>query len=202
MSDPSEPLELTFSPVTPERWADFETLFGPKGACGGCWCMWWRLPRKEFDAGRGDGNRDAMRRLVESGEIPGLLAYHARKPIGWCSVGPRAGFPRLDRTKALARLDDLPVWSIVCFYVARRYRRRGVTKALVGAAVEYARARGAEVVEAYPVSPRNSATPDTAAYTGLPGSFAAAGFREVARRSETRPIVRLDLRERSGGRAL
>ncbi len=176
-------------PVGPDRWADLETLFGPKGAFGGCWCMWWRQTRREFEANKGERNRRALRRIVETGQAPGLIAYVDGHPVGWCSVQPRDAFPRLDRSRTLKRVDDRPVWSIVCFFVAKPYRRRGVTAALLQAAVRHALASGARIVEGYPVDPGEGQTPDPWAYTGLVSSFRKAGFVEVARRGK-RPVMR------------
>lgn len=185
---------LEFHPLTRDRWEDFVSLFGERGACGGCWCMWWRLEKKAFDAGKGEGNRRAMKRIVDSGESPGILAYAAGVPVGWCAVAPRDRYPRLARSRILAPLDDLPVWSVPCFFVAKPWRRRGVTVALLGAAVRFARSRGAKRLEGYPVAPRRGEIPAAFAYTGLPSAFERAGFREVARRSETRPILRREIR--------
>jgi GNAT superfamily N-acetyltransferase len=183
---------FTFHPLTPDRFSDFETLFGERGACGGCWCMWWRLPRPEFRNGKGAGNRRAMKRLVDSGTSPGILAYRDGAPIGWCCVGPRDDFPPLARSRVLARVDDRPVWSVVCFFVARPWRRRGVTVRLLEAAVEHARRHGARVVEGYPIVPRKGEMPAAFAFMGLPSAFERAGFREILRRSEIRPIVRIE----------
>jgi GNAT superfamily N-acetyltransferase len=183
-------MELAFHPLTAERWADFEELFGPRGACAGCWCMYWRLKRAEFNTGKGEGNRRAMLRLVRSGEVPGLLAYDGKKPVGWCSVAPREQFSALGRSKILRPVDEQAVWSVVCFYIAKPYRRRGVTVLLLGAAADYARSQGAGILEGYPVEPREGKTPDVFAYTGLASAFRGAGFEEVARRSATRPIMR------------
>ncbi len=155
--------------------------------------MWWRLNRSQFNAGKGEGNRQALQDIVASGEIPGIIAYSAERPVGWCSVGPRDAFPALNRSRILARVDDRPVWSIVCFYVARPFRRAGLTGRLIGAAVEWATARGAKTLEAYPVEPKSGKMPDTSAYHGMASVFARAGFTEVARRSETRPVMRIEL---------
>ncbi|MBC7263698.1 MAG: GNAT family N-acetyltransferase [Chloroflexi bacterium] len=186
---PSPPT-LHFHPLTPERWADLEALFGPRGACGGCWCMWWRLTRSEFEKQKGGGNKQAMKTIVDSGEVPGLLAYADEQPIGWCAVAPRERFPALERSRVLKRVDDQPVWSIVCFFVAKLYRHRGVSAKLLRAAVEYAGENGATIVEGYPVEPKRASMPDAFAYTGLTSAFRKAGFVEVLRRSETRPIMR------------
>jgi GNAT superfamily N-acetyltransferase len=180
-------------PMTPDRWHDMETLFGPRGACAGCWCMWWRLGSAEFERGKGAKNRDAMRKIVASGGEPGLIAYVDGQPAGWCAVAPREAYTRLAKSRTLKPIDDRPVWSVSCFFVARPYRRRGVTVALLKAAAAFARARGATVLEGYPVRARGGRMPDTFAWTGLPGSFLKAGFTEVAAPSASRSIVRLEL---------
>jgi len=181
---------LEFYPLTSERWLDLEKLFGKHGACGGCWCMWWRLPRSEFVKQKGDRNRKALKKIVDSGQVPGILAYSNNEPIGWCSVGPRESFPTLERSRVLKRVDDKPVWSIVCFYVNKQFRRKGLTVALAKAAINHAKAQGAQIVEGYPVKPKAGKTPDPFAYTGLVSSFRNAGFTEIVRPSETRLIMR------------
>jgi len=190
MSD--EPLhqDLEFHPLTAERWSDLEALFGKRGACGGCWCMWWRLSNAEFEMQKGEGTRLALQALVGTGDMPGILAYKQDKPIGWCSLAPRERFSRLARSRVLKPVDDQPVWSVVCFFVARGYRGQGVSKGLLQAAVEYAVRHGARIVEGYPVQPKKDKMPDVFAYTGVPSAYLQAGFVEVARRSETRPIMR------------
>jgi len=186
--------DLAVHPVTPDRWPDLERLFGAKGACGGCWCMLWRLPRAEYDRGKGDGNRAALEAIVTGGGTPGLLAYADREPIGWCAVAPRAEYPGLARSRELKPVDDQPVWSITCLFVAKPFRRRGVSVQLLHAAAEFARERGAEIVEGYPVEPRaDGFQPDPFVWTGLASAFREAGFVEVLRRSETRPIMRRHL---------
>ncbi len=185
--------ELAFQPLTPDRWPDLERLFGARGACAGCWCMWFRQTRAEFERNKGSGNRAALLGLVENGPPPGILAYVGEEPVGWCALAPRADYPLLARSRILAPVDDTPVWSIVCFFVARGHRRHGLTVELLRAATRYARERGARVVEGYPVEPKHAATPDTYAYHGLASAFRRAGFTEVARRSATRPIMRCDV---------
>lgn len=187
---PSTLPPLTFHPLTPERWDDFEELFGPRGACAGCWCMWWRLRRSEFERQKGDGNKAAMKEIVRSGEIPGLLAYADGRPIAWCSVAPRKAFPALERSRVLERVDEKPVWSVVCLFVARPFRRRGLTTRLLEAAVRHVRKHGGKILEGYPVEPREGKMPDAFAWTGLASAFRRAGFEECARRSPTRPIMR------------
>ena len=184
---------LRFLPATPARWKDVEALFGERGACAGCWCMWWRLTRTEFETNKGSRNKAAMKRLVESGSVPGILAYRDGKPVGWCSIGPREGYSALERSRVLKRIDDAPVWSIVCFFVCKGERRHGLTKELIRAAVKYAGSRGASIVEGYPISPKGSSYPDVYAYTGLASAFEDAGFFVAARPSPRRAIYRLAL---------
>lgn len=191
--------ELEIHPLTPDRWNDLEALFGPRGGCGGCWCMEFRLPRAEYEAIKGEGARRALRARVEAGPPPGLLAYDAGDPVGWVAVGPREDFPKLDRSRVLARVDERPVWSIVCFLVRKDRRRRGVTRALIEGAARFAAESGADLVEAYPIDPRKPDVPPVFAFHGLDSAFRSVGFEEVARRSETRPVMRRRLGTGSRG---
>jgi GNAT superfamily N-acetyltransferase len=186
---------LRFQPLTAGRWADFEALFGPRGACAGCWCMWWRTRSAEYRARTGDQNKQAMRRLVRRGEVTGLLAYDGERAVGWVSVAPRERYVRLETARTLKPVDDRPVWSAVCFFVSREYRGQGLTVKLLRAAGEYAASEGATLLEGYPVDPGKKWA-DAYAFTGLVASFERAGFREVARPSKTRAIVRKELRPR------
>jgi GNAT superfamily N-acetyltransferase len=182
--------EPTFHPLTPERWPDLESLFGPRGATGGCWCMYWRLPRSEFELMKGEQNRQAFHSLVVEGPPPGILAYLDGKPAGWCAVSPRQEYTALARSRVLKPVDDQPVWSIGCFFVARAQRRQGLTLKLLQAAVDYAISQGARIVEGYPVEPASGQMPDVFAWTGFADTFRQAGFVEVVRRSTNRPIFR------------
>jgi GNAT superfamily N-acetyltransferase len=184
---------ISIQPLTPERWMDFEQLFGPHGACGGCWCMYWRQSTREFEQQHGEQNRQAMQNLVNAGSIPGLLAYDHRVPAGWCSIAPREEFPRLARSRILKPVDDQPVWSVVCFFMARSQRRKGLSIKLLKAAVEFAASQAAKIVEGYPLDLGGRPSPDAFAYPGLRAAFIQAGFHEVVRRSPTRPIMRIDL---------
>ena len=185
-----------FRPLTADRWGDLEALFGPRGACGGCWCMTWRLKRAEFDRGKGEGNRKAFRAIVRSGAEPGVLAYSGREPVGWCAVAPREAYTVLERSRVLAPVDERPVWSISCLFVTRRMRRSGLSVPLIRAAVEHAAAHGADVVEAYPVEPYSATMPAAFAWTGIVSAFEKAGFKEVLRRSRARPILRFEVKRR------
>ena len=177
-------------PLTLERWNDFEKLFGPRGACAGCWCMFWKLTRKEFEAGQGESNRRAQKAIVTSGCTPGLLAYVDGIPAGWIAVEPRREYSGLARSRVLAALDDLPVWSVPCFFVDKKYRRQGLTVALLRAAVDYVAKQSGKVVEGYPIEPKTEKAPPVFMYTGTASAFRQAGFVEITRRSETRPIMR------------
>jgi GNAT superfamily N-acetyltransferase len=186
-------LPVEFQPLTPDRWPDFEALFGEHGAYGGCWCMWWRLTRREFEAQQGEGNRQAMKAIVDSGEVPGILAYSQGEAVGWCSVAPRERFGSLERSPVLKRLDDRPVWSIVCLFVAKGYRGQGVAEDLIRAAVEYVRQQGGQVVEAYPTVPRAGRLPPVSSFMGLPRIFERLGFEERARPSKSKVIMRYEV---------
>jgi GNAT superfamily N-acetyltransferase len=188
-----KPATLSFYPLTSERWSDFEELFGPRGACGGCWCMLWRLQRAEFDSRKGEGNRQAMKALVEAGEIPGILAYSQKKAIGWCAVAPRERYPALTRSRVLKPIDEVPVWSISCLFVAKQNRRQGISVKLLQAALAHVKNQGGRMVEGYPIEPRKNPRPAAFAWTGLASAFLQAGFTEWARPSATRPIMRCDL---------
>jgi GNAT superfamily N-acetyltransferase len=187
---------LTFAPVTPERWPDLEALFGPNGACGGCWCMWWKLSRDEFARRKGASNKRALQRIVRSGAEPGLIAYRGGEPVGWCAVEPRERYSVLARSRVLAPVDERRVWSVTCFFVAARQRRRGVSLALLRAAKRFVAARGGRLLEGYPKDLGGRFPGANALWMGRASTFAAAGFREVARRAPTRPIVRAAVRSR------
>jgi len=190
---------VTVQPATPDRWADLEAIFGEKGACAGCWCMFWRLPSGASRHNTPTDNKQALRALVATGQAPGLLAYVDGAPAGWCAVGPREAFARLEASRKLKRLDDQPVWSIPCFFVARPFRRQGLMRALIRAAVGYARAHGARLIEGYPVdlesAPlRGHKLTGDGGFTGIASAFRAEGFVEAAQASETQRILRRKVR--------
>lgn len=180
--------------LSPNNWDDFETLFGPRGACAGCWCMYWFKTQKEFDLLKGEGLKSLMHQKVRNeGKSPGLLVYVDGEAAGWIAVGPREDYSRLARSRILKPVDLLNVWSIVCFFVHKKWRKQGLNSRLITAAVSYARENGAKIIEAYPEDPKKPQVPDVFAYTGFVSSFRKAGFIEVARRSATRPIMRMYL---------
>ena len=183
-------MKLTIRPLTPDLWLAFEDLFGKNGACYGCWCMYGRIGSAYRRRSR-EENKARFREIVEGGPPPGLLAFHEDLAVGWCQVTPRDSVPWLDRLWRLARVDDLPVWSLSCFYIRIGYRRKGVCTALIGAALEAAREAKAPALEAYPF---DAAVSPSASGTGYASTFARLGFEIVARRAPARPIMRYDLR--------
>jgi GNAT superfamily N-acetyltransferase len=189
---------VSIAPLTADRWGDVEALFGQGGDPKTCWCVYWRLRGEDWSLSSAVGNREHLRAIVDRGPAPGLLAYRAGSPVGWVSLGPREDFERLERSRVRPRVDDVPVWSIVCFVVARTERRQGLARRLLEAAVDYARDHGAPVVEAYPVDSGGTKVAPGTAYTGLLSTFEAAGFRVVKeidspQATVRRVIVRLDL---------
>ncbi|HET9224362.1 MAG TPA: GNAT family N-acetyltransferase [Roseiflexaceae bacterium] len=183
-------LDFAAFPLTLERWNDLEVLFGSRGACGGCWCMVWRLARSEFDRRKGQGNRHAFKAIVASGVMPGLLGYIGDLPVAWCAVAPREHYLALERSRVLKPVDEQPVWSVSCLFVAPGFRRQGLSVRLLGDVVAHANQCGARIVEGYPVEPRTPEMPAAFAWTGTASAFRQAGFIEVLRRSPTRTIMR------------
>lgn len=180
---------LSFRPLTPNLWADFERLFGPRGACAGCWCMFWKLRGKAYEENTGEPARQMQKSIVESGTVPGLLAFKGDQPVGWIAVEPRSAYPKLAHSRVLKPVDDSNPWSVTCFFVAKQARRQGLTIEMLNAALDYVRERGGKIVEGYPVDAERE-LPDVFVYHGTAAAFQKAGFVEVARRSETRPIMR------------
>jgi GNAT superfamily N-acetyltransferase len=195
VTPPTPPLRT--EPLSAKRWPDLEDLFGPRGACGGCWCQWWRQTRAEFETNKGEVNREALRRQSESGEPVGLLGYlpDDETPVGWIACAPRPDYPVATRSpiakhRAEDEFDKADVWLVTCLFVRKEHRRKGVAVALIDGAVAWAGNRGAKAVDAVPVEPKKGEIPDVFAWTGLPAMFAAAGFEEIARPRPTRPVMR------------
>jgi len=184
--------EVTVRPATPERWDDVVDLFerpGPRGGTpqtSGCWCQFWHLRGKAYWSGHGARNRSRLEAEIREGGEPALLAYLDGAPVGWCRLGPRKSFERLEHSPKLARLDDEDVWSVVCFYVHPSAKRTGVASALLDAAMARAAGHGARVLEGYPVAEGHM---NIDAYTGYLPMFLAAGF-EAVRAAGRRTIVR------------
>ncbi len=183
-------MEFSFHPLTPERWDSFAELFGEKGACGGCWCMTWRLTAGEYEKQKGSANKKAMQQLVKKNKPTGVLAFKGNKAVGWCAVAPREVYKRLETSRLLKPVDDKPVWSVSCFFIQKEFRNKGLSSQLLKASVDFAKKNGARIVEGYPQDPQKRKMADVFAWTGLTASFKKSGFVEVERRSETRPIMR------------
>ncbi|HVJ47625.1 GNAT family N-acetyltransferase [Desulfitobacterium sp.] len=182
---------IRFCLLAPDHWSEFEKLFGEHGADGGCWCMWWRLPEKQFEEQTGELNKAAMQELVESGQVPGFLAYKGDEPIAWCSVGPRERYQAIHRYWQLNRDEDKKTWSIVCFYVEEKFRRRGLMKILVEKAMKYAFTQGAKVIEGYPIEPDKKLA-GFGGFTGILSVYKSLGFSEIDRNSRNEILMRFE----------
>ncbi len=189
-------MKLTVLPLTPERWPDLEALFAAKGCsvARGCWCMSYRrsgargpLPPGTTAA---QANRADLRKLVNTGTPPGLIGYRGKVPVGWVSLGPREDYAKLKRSPVMKPVDELPVWSVICFVVPSEYRGQGVARALLDGAIAYAKKQGAMLLEAYPVD-KPGRSYDDFMWFGAKSMYDDAGFKEVARRKPQRPVVRL-----------
>jgi GNAT superfamily N-acetyltransferase len=188
-------MKLAIYPLTPDLWPALEDLFGEHWPVGGCWCMYWRIGNN-YRMRPSEVNKAAFCELVKSGPPPGLLAFDGDLAVGWCQLTPRDALPWLDRTWRLKRVDEVPVWSLSCFYVRKGYRKRGVTSELIAAALETARRAGAPALEAYPLD--ETLTP-SASSTGYDSTFKRAGFKMVARHVPPRPIMRYDFQTLDSG---
>ena len=183
-------MSSTVRTLTPDQWPAFEDLFGKHGASNGCWCMYWRIGANYHKRPR-EENKAEFCTLVKSGPHTGLLAFDGDLAVGWCQLTPRDALPWLDHDWRLKRIDDVPVWSLSCFYIRPGYRRRGVTAALIAVALQTAKSAGAPALEAYPLD--ESRTPGNA-FTGYVSTFERAGFKVVAQHAPGRPIMRYDFR--------
>jgi GNAT superfamily N-acetyltransferase len=170
-------------PLTPARWNEVAGLFGEGGDPKTCWCMYWRLRSKDWSFANAREAKDGFHRLVDEDRdpAPGLLALRGGRAVGWVSLGPRKDFERLEHSRVRPRLDDLDVWSIVCFVVSKTERGRGLTTELLDAGIAYAIRHGAPGLEAYPVDPGQGRVPAAVGYTGLLSTFEAAAFKVVRR---------------------
>lgn len=192
--------ETTYQAVTPQRWADVQRLFQGHGYLRSCWCMWWRMGSKQFNESSADSKRDALKALVDAHTPVGVIGYRDGEPVGWCSVAPRETYARLERSPKLKRLDDAPVWSVVCFWINPEVRGQGLMADLLRAGVEYAFSQGAQVVEGYPIEPvkdANGKVPPMADwYMGSLNAFLSAGFRVANISSKGRKTVRIEKNDR------
>ncbi len=183
--------ELTFELLSKKNWTQFVALFGERGACGNCWCMYFRLTKDEFVAGKtDDGNKDRMKALVWDNKPTGMLCLYEGKAIGWCAFAPRTEYLKLSRSRVHKPIDDEPVWSVTCFFVDKQFRGMGVSVAMLQGLIGIARKQKIKIIEAYPTIPTQERLPDSFAWIGLYKSFERAGFKIVDRTSKSRPMVR------------
>ncbi len=192
---------ITVRELQPDDWPLVEELFGDRGACGGCWCMSWRVPHggQMWREACGKPNKTAFRKLVTSGAAHGILAFDGDTPVGWCSFGKRSDFPRLETMKAYQH--DKPtgvktVWSINCFFIAAGYRNEGIGLKLAKAAVAAMKKRKAKLIEAYPVplTAAGKRLPAAFVWTGPEAIFQKLGFEEAQRLSNSRPLYHLRIK--------
>lgn len=189
--DSSIASEMTFEPVSKKNWGKFVQLFGEKGACGNCWCMYFRLKKSEFDEGKlNNGNKEAMKDLVWNGMPVGIIGLYDGEPIAWCAFAPRTDFLKLQNSRVHKPIDNEAVWSIPCFFIAKKYRRMGVSVAMLKGVIDYARKNKIKIIEAYPTIPTQDKLPDAFAWIGLYKSFERAGFKIADKTSKHRPMVR------------
>ncbi|MGK5089091.1 GNAT family N-acetyltransferase [Bdellovibrionota bacterium FG-2] len=183
--------------LTPTLWPALESLFGSKGACGGCWCMYWRIEKSEkWEEIKGPAAKSRLKKLVASGKAQGVLAFIDNEAVDWCSLGKRVDFDRLNRAPSLACDDAEEVWSAPCFYIRPGFRQKGVATALLRAASALAKKKGARILEGYPVKPNEAgAIPAAFAWTGTQSLFGKAGFKVVGNRDGGKQRVRKDLKK-------
>jgi GNAT superfamily N-acetyltransferase len=192
--------QLTFEPLTRKNWGLFIELFGNKGACGNCWCMYYRLPKPAFREGKtDDGNKNAMKKLVWENKPAGILGIYEGQAIAWCAFAPREDFMKLEKSRVHKRIDTEMVWSIPCFFIDKQFRRNGVSVALLQGVIGYAKEAGINIIEAYPTIPTQEKLPDSFAWIGLYTSFERAGFEIVDRTSKNRPMVRYYIDKHESG---
>lgn len=180
---------FSYKPLTVQNWTDFETVMGEKGGSAGCWCMWNRLEKREFEEGKGETNKCRMKELVKE-KVTGIILYYEDEPVGWLSIIERNEAVIFNRSKVLERVDDLPVVSISCIYTRKKYTGKGIAEELLKAVIEYAHKTGVAVLEGYPIDTQGKKTISNFVYTGFYSTYVKVGFEEVARRSESKPIMR------------
>jgi len=182
---------LSFEPLSKSNWNKFVQLFGDKGACGNCWCMYHRLKKSDFDEGKSDnGNKTAMKAIVWQNKPAGIIGFYDDKPVAWCAFAPREDFLKVENSRVHKRIDDAAVWSIPCFFISKDFRRMGLSVEILRGVISYAKQKGIKIIEAYPTIPTQEKLPDAFAWIGLYKSFERAGFKIVDRTSKNRPMVR------------
>lgn len=187
-------MNLEFRELSPDLWPQMQALFGKTGACGGCWCMSWRLKKGEkWESVKGEPARQRMKDLVASGRAHGILAFADGEPVGWCSFDRRTDYDRLNRAPSLKCPDAEQVWSIPCFFIKRGYRNRGISGGLLDAALSALQRLGATVAEGYPQRPKQGRLADPFVWTGILSVFERAGFTPFGPKETGKIMVRKTL---------
>ncbi len=182
---------LTFEPLSKKNWQLFVQLFGERGACGNCWCMYFRLKKDDFVEGKqNDGNKSRMKELVWENKPTGILGIYDGQAIGWCAFAPREDHLKLENSRVHKRIDNMQVWSVTCFFIEKNFRRMGISVAMLKGLIDIAGKQKIKVIEAYPTIPTKEKLPDSFAWIGLYKSFERAGFKIVDNTSKNRPMVR------------
>ena len=186
-------MNIKLKPLVKENWKDFENLMGEKGGCGGCWCMTFRIPSREFEENKFEGNKKLMKELVHTKRPTGLIGYIDEEPVGWIALAPREDYLKIEKSRSLKRIDDKPVWSMTCFYVKKEYRRKGVSGRLIQLVQAYAKKQKIKVLEAYPVVPYAEKVSPPFLWTGVLSSFINNGFKIVRQNGKSKAMVRYEL---------
>jgi len=183
---------INFKSLNEETWPNLQSLFGDKGACGGCWCMYWRLAYKDYENGKGQRNQLKFFKLIQKGLPLGILAFKEDESIGWCSISPKRALVRLEKSRLFKTIEATPTWSITCLFINKNHRNMGLSVALIRAAAKYAFENGAVIIEAYPIIPKTTRIPAAFAWVGFINSFSKAGFEKKAQPSENRLIMQIE----------
>ncbi len=182
--------EIIYKQLTTETWKDLEKLFGEKGACGGCWCMYWRQKSTSFKNNKGEGNKKLFKGLVKENKELGLIFYENNQPVAWCSVSPRDEIYRIENSRSFKPVDDKPVWSIVCLFIKKDFRKNGLSVKIIKSVIEYCRTKNVKILEAYPAVPYSPKMPDAFAWTGIDSAFLKAGFKNLPVQTKSRAYMR------------
>ncbi len=181
---------LTFKELTTATWNQYEELMGEKGGCGNCWCMYFRLPYKEFQSNKPYGNKVLAKKLVQKGKPVGLIGFMGDQPVGWIALAPREDYPRIENARTLKRIDAKPVWSITCFFIKKEFRKKGLSGELIKGAVAFAKMKKIRILEAYPAIPYAANVPHAFLWVGVLSSFKRNGFKVVRQSGKSRAMVR------------
>lgn len=185
-------IKLKFDSLTASNWKQFEILMGEKGGCGNCWCMFFRLPYKDFQENKPDGNKKLMKQLVKKGMPQGLIASMNNDPVGWIAMAPREDYMQIENSRVFKRIDDKQVWSITCFFIKKEFRHKGLTQQLIKGAVDFAKKKKIKTLEAYPAIPYSEKVPPPFLWVGVLSSFIKNGFKIVKQNSKSKAMVRID----------